>query len=262
MDIRACATPRMDVAVRCSVVAEPTTASPSDPRADIQSALERASSYNDWIAGQARAHLGRRILDAGCGPGNLTRLVLDRDFVVAVDEWPEFVERMERLAAEVGNLAVHRLDLADPSLPEVLAPYELDSAMCINVLEHIEDDRAALRNFAAVLPPGSPVFLLVPAFQAIYGEHDRADHHFRRYTKRSLRRTLDGLPLEIESQHYMNFPGFFAWFVLGRVLRRQVGSEEVSLYDRIVPAIRGVESRLSPPVGQSLVALLRTTARP
>lgn len=232
-----------------------------DPRDEIQSALERASNYNDWIASQARMHLGQRVVDLGCGPGNITRLVLDRELVVAVDEWAPFVEAMQRLSEGVPNLTALQLDLADPAMPAALSGYELDSAMCLNVLEHVEDDRAALANFAAVLPPRAPIFLLVPAFPALYGEHDRADHHFRRYTKKSLRRTVAGLPLEIERQYYMNFPGFFAWFLLGRLLRRQLGAGEVGLYDRVIPLIRRAETRVAPPVGQTLVALLRTTRR-
>src|SRR2546423_12697978 len=65
-----------------------------DPRVEIQASLERASNYNRWIGDQARRHLGRRVLDAGCGSGNITEQFLDRDQVVAVDVWEDFVEAM------------------------------------------------------------------------------------------------------------------------------------------------------------------------
>jgi SAM-dependent methyltransferase len=229
-----------------------------DPRVEIQASLERASNYNSWIGDQARAIVGKRVLDAGCGSGNITRQLLDREQVVAVDVWEDFVETMERSFAGASNLAVHRFDLSDPAMPEALLPYDLDSAICANVLEHVEDHRAALTNMAAALAPGSPIFLLVPAFPMLYGEHDRADHHFRRYTKRSLRETVEPLPLEIESSRYMNLPGFFAWFLLVRLMRRQLNEEAIGLYDRLIPLIRGVEGRVRPPFGQTLVAVLRT----
>jgi SAM-dependent methyltransferase len=236
-----------------------TAATAGDPRVAIQEALALASNYNRWIADQARAHVGQRVLDAGTGGGNLARLLADRELVVGVDEWPDFAEITAERFADTHNVKTLRFDLTDPSLPEALREYRLDSAMCSNVLEHISDDRGALANIAASLPPGSPFFLLVPAFMALYGEHDRADHHVRRYTKRSLAETVEPLPLVIERSYYMNLPGFFAWFVLGRVLRRQLRESDVGLYDRAVPAVRAVESRLKPPFGQSLVALLRTT---
>jgi SAM-dependent methyltransferase len=235
-------------------------ASAADPRVEIQASLERASNYNRWIGDQARAAIGRRVLDAGCGSGNITRQLLDRDQVVAVDVWDDFVGTMERNFAGAPNLAVHRFDLADPAMTEALLPYELDSAICANVLEHVEDHRAALTNIGAALRPGSPIFLLVPAFPALYGEHDRADHHFRRYTKRSLRETVAPLPLEIESSRYMNLPGFFAWFLLVRLMRRRLNEDAIGFYDRLIPAIRAVEKRVRPPFGQTLVAVLRTRA--
>jgi SAM-dependent methyltransferase len=233
--------------------------STADPRTAIQASLESASNYNNWIAEQAKRHLGRRVLDAGCGSGNMTRLLLDRDLVVAADEWDEFVSIMSESFASVDNVAVESLDLADPGMPAQLARYELDSVFCSNVLEHVEDHRAALANMAAVLPPGAPIFLLVPAFPSLYGEHDRADHHFRRYTKKSLREALEGLPIEVERDYYMNLPGFFAWFLYVRMMRRRLDEGGIGFYDRrLIPAIRAAEERVRPPFGQSLVALLRT----
>ena len=228
---------------------------------EIQGSLERASNYNRWIADQARRHLGQRVLDAGCGAGNLTRLLLDRELVVAVDEWDQFVALTRDAFADASNVAVHSFDLADPAMASELARYEIDSVICSNVLEHIEDDRAALANMAALLPPGAPIFLLVPAFPLLFGEHDRADHHFRRYTKRSLRETIAPLPLEIDRDYYMNLPGFFAWFLFVRLMRRRLSEEGIGLYDRVIPAIRGIEERVRPPFGQTLVAVLRTAAR-
>jgi SAM-dependent methyltransferase len=231
----------------------------ADPRTEIQASLQRASNYNRWIADQARAHVGRRVLDAGAGAGNLARLLLDRDLVVAVDEWPDFVAGMRATFADTPNLVVEQQELSDPGMPAALERYELDSVMCANVLEHVEDHQGALRNMATLLPAGSPIFLLVPAFPALYGEHDRADHHWRRYTKRSLRETVAPLPIEIERSYYMNLPGFFAWFLYIRLMRRRLDEGDIGLYDKIIPAIRAVEQRVRPPFGQTLVALMRTT---
>jgi SAM-dependent methyltransferase len=230
----------------------------TDPRVEIQARLVAASAYNDWIARQARAHLGRRVLDAGCGSGNITRLLLDRDLIVAVDAWPAFVEIVASTFAGVSNLRCHQFDLSDPALIDALQGYRLDSALCVNVLEHVEEDRTALSNLTAVLPPGGCLFLLVPAFPLLYGKMDEADHHFRRYTKASLRKTVAGLPLEFDRLYYMNMPGFFSWFVYGRILRRSFVSENLyAAYDRLVRRLEKVESVVPPPFGQSLVAVLR-----
>jgi SAM-dependent methyltransferase len=232
----------------------------ADPRVSIQSSLQQASNYNGWIVDQAKAHLGSRVMDAGCGAGNLTRLLLDRELVVAVDEWPDFVEIAGAGFADAPNVAVHQADLADPTLPAQLAHHAIDSVICANVLEHVEDHRQALANMAAIVSRGGVIFLLVPAFPVLYGEHDRADHHFRRYTKRSLRETIEPLALEVETDYYMNLPGFFAWLLYVRLMRRRLSEEGIGLYDRIIPAIRAAETRVRPPFGQTLVAVLRSTA--
>ncbi len=232
----------------------------SDPRVAIQRSLGRASNYNGWIADQIREHAGRRLLDAGCGSGNLTHHLVDRDLVVAVDVWPDCVQAMNERFHAAGNVRVIQSDLADAALGDRLRPHRLDSAFCCNVLEHVEDDRQVLRMFAETLVPGSPVFLLVPAFPLLFGAHDRADHHLRRYTKRSLAAKVANVPLAIESMHYMNFPGFFAWLLLTRMLGRQLDAASIGLYDRcVIPVARAVEDRAAPPIGQSLVAVLRTT---
>lgn len=230
----------------------------ADARVEIQAGMQQASNYNRWIVDQAAPHLGGRILDAGCGSGNLSALLLDRELVVGVDHWEDFVEIVGRRFSDRPHFRVHEFDLTDAAMVSTLRPYSLDSAVSSNVLEHVEDDRTALGHIAASLLPGSPIFLLVPAFMCIYGAHDRTDHHFRRYTKRSLREMVAPLPVTIEREYYMNFPGFFAWYVLGRVLKRPLGEGEIGLYDKIVPAIRRLEGRVEPPIGQSLVALLRT----
>ena len=234
------------------------TDSAADPRVDIQTRLQAASAYNRWIVEEAKPYLGRRVLDAGCGAGNLTELLLDRELVVAVDEWPEFVEIMSKRFEGAPNVVAHGGDLADPGLVGRLREYRIDSVICSNMLEHVDDDRQALKNFADLLPPGGRVFLLVPALPAIYGAMDAADHHFRRYTKRLMRARVEGLPLEIERSHYMNAPGVLSWFVYGRVLRKATVTEDMySAYDRIIPWLSRLEGMVRPPVGQSLVSILR-----
>src|SRR3954453_7127595 len=134
--------PRISTALarRRPITAE-GNASPSrpDPRVSIQASMEHASNYNRWIAGQARSHVGSRVLDAGCGSGNLAAMLLDRQLVVGVDVWDEFVGLVRERFAAAPNFHVHRFDLTDPAMVEALRPYELDSAMTSNVLEHVED---------------------------------------------------------------------------------------------------------------------------
>lgn len=132
--------------------------------------------------------------------------------------------------------------------------------ICSNVLERVSDDRAALGNMAALLPDGGRIFLLVPTFMALYGEHDRADHHHRRYIKKSLRETVSPLPLEIDATT-TGFPRVLRLVFYVRLMRRQLDEGGIGLYDKMIPLIRTVEKRVRPPFDQTLVAVLRRAAR-
>jgi len=78
---------------------------------------------------------------------------------------------------------------------------------------------------ASVLGSGGVIVLLVPAFQALYGPIDRLLGHHRRYNRTSIRRLAQASGLRVRSTRYMNFAGFFGWWVNARILRRRVQSE-------------------------------------
>ena len=78
--------------------------------------------------------------------------------------------------------------------------------VCINVLEHIEDDGAALRAMASILVPGGVIVLLVPAFQALYGPIDRNLGHYRRYRRGSIAGLAAAAGLEVRKLHYVTPP--------------------------------------------------------
>ena len=111
--------------------------------------------------------------------------------------------------------------------------------MTFNVLEHIEDDVDALESIAAVLDRGNTVTVLVPAFPSIFGAMDRAVGHVRRYRRRDPVAKMKTVGFSVSAAHYVNLPGYFAWFVNGRVRRASPlagGPRLVSIYDhRIIP---------------------------
>ncbi|MGH2518950.1 MAG: class I SAM-dependent methyltransferase, partial [Chloroflexota bacterium] len=132
--------------------------------------------------------------------------------------------------------------------------FGFDSITCLNVLEHVQDDAAALRQMHHVLAPGGRLFLLVPANPWLYGSMDAADQHCRRYTRRGLAQAVAGAGFTVRSVRFMNALGVAGWFVNGRILRRAlIPSAQAGLFDRCVPFIERLEAAHPPPVGQSLV---------
>lgn len=139
------------------------------------------------------------------------------------------------------------------------SPQSADSLVAVNVLEHIERDDEFLRQAWEIGRPGGTLLLFVPAVPAIFGSLDTAFEHFRRYTKASLRSSIETSGWRIERLGYMNMPGILPWFVSGRMLgRTSISGTEVRLYDKlVVPVTAAIEDRLSVPIGQSLLAIAR-----
>jgi SAM-dependent methyltransferase len=219
--------------------------------------MTRARNYVAWQTRLVHGELGRRVLEVGCGVGNFTGTLLDREAVIAVDIEPACIERLRERYAGTPNLHAVVCDVASPKFRS-LARFRPDSCVCLNVLEHTADDAAALEAMAGVVAPGGAIVLIVPAFQALYGPIDRNLGHFRRYSRGSLAAVARRAGLRLRKSHYSNAAGFFGWWMNAHVLRREAQSAgQIEIFDRyLVPVISAVEERVRPPFGQSLVAVL------
>ena len=125
------------------------------------------------------------------------------------------------------------------------------AAVALNVLEHIEDDRAAIREAARLLRPEGRIVVFVPAFSFAAGRFDREIGHYRRYTTDSIARTFADAGTTLVSARYMNAPGLLAWFAAVRLLGLTPGDGPLlRTWDRfVIPAVRRV--------GDALVAAVR-----
>jgi SAM-dependent methyltransferase len=215
--------------------------------------LEEAENYNSWLLERTRPHLGERVLDAGAGVGTFTQQLAAGRHVVALEPDPRFVAALRQRFAgdpnvEVAACAVEELDPAD---------HQFDSILCLNVLEHIADDEAALRSFHRLLRPGGALLALVPAHPVAHGRIDDVLGHERRYRKRELGDKLQRAALTVEALRHVNPLGIAGWLVAGRVLRAsQVPSRPLRAFDRLVPLLRALD-RAPLPFGLSLWAVAR-----
>jgi SAM-dependent methyltransferase len=222
-----------------------------------QDRMSKARNYFAWQNRLVRKELGRRVLEVGCGLGNFTGTILDREAVIAVEREPECIQHLKRRYGDRDNLHAIVCDVLDPQFRD-LARFRADCCVCLNVLEHIADDIAALSAMAFVLAPGGVIILLVPAFQSLYGPIDRNLGHYRRYSRGAIRRLAERTGLRIRHAHYINSIGFFGWWTNSHILKRDAQSErQIEVFDRyVVPVISAVERRARMPFGQSLLAVL------
>ena len=225
-------------------------------------AMETAPAYARWLAEKIKPHLGARTLEIGAGLGTITRHLVDRALLVALEPERLYVERLRNRFAGMPNVEVVHGDAARDEDLLPLRDRRLDSVVLSNVLEHIPDDVDALRRFARVLRPGGNVVLVVPALAELFGEIDAAVGHHRRYDKRTLEKALTSAGYTVERLEWMNAVGIPGWWLNGRVLRRrQVPRLQLQGYDRLAPALARAEARLGePPVGMSLFAVAKLPA--
>jgi SAM-dependent methyltransferase len=215
-------------------------------------------AYNDWVYRQIRPYMGERVLEVGCGIGNMTGYYADRPLLVCVDLLAESLALAREKIGDKPNLHLVQGDICADATVERLAEFRFDTAIMLNVLEHIPDDATALACIQRLLAPGGRLLLLVPAERYLYGTLDRALGHYRRYERRPLRGLLVRSGFEVESLRYMNLPGILGWFMNGRVFRRDLlPRPQLALFNVLAPLFERVEASIPPPRGQSLVAICR-----
>lgn len=219
--------------------------------------LDKATRFNDWMADAVRGRLGDSVLEIGAGIGNLTAKLCRRDIYYVTDNDPLYRLHLERRFSGRPGVKALKLDISEPAdfLP---LRSSVDSVICLNVLEHIEDDLAALKNMRTSLRPGGRLVLLVPNLPWAFGSIDEFAGHRRRY----LRPQLDGLLREagyvVEEIADFNRVSLPAWVWNGRVLKRTSFSRvQLKLFDSFVWLFRRID-RFLPWPGQSLIAVART----
>jgi glycosyltransferase involved in cell wall biosynthesis len=215
--------------------------------------------YNRWLHERFEHYLGKRILEVGSGVGNQTRYFIDdRDRVVASDIEPHYVRELVGRFGERTNvrIASFRFPLQTVDRAE-LEREAIDTIVCLNVLEHIEDDAATLADFARVLPSGGHLVLLVPSLKALYGTLDRHLNHFRRYDQRELQTKLTAAGFAVDEIRFLNRVAVPGWWLNSRVLRRTVMPKgQLRFFKWIMPLLR-LEEKRPPSFGLSLLALAR-----
>lgn len=223
-----------------------------------QERMRAARRYFEWQLALAKPWLGQRVLEIGCGMGNFTRTILDRELVVGVDIEADCVARHRENHADCTNVVSLEMNASDAACVEEFSKYNIDSVVSLNVFEHIEDDHAALRNLWKILPAGGRVVLIIPAFHALYGPIDELLGHYRRYTKSSVRALAAATGFVPVQLHYMNWVGFFGWWANSKIFKRTEQSEaQIATFDNlIVPWLRPMESLIHPPIGQSVFTVL------
>lgn len=227
----------------------------SDPQSSALEALASARNYRAWLCDLALPYLGDDPLEVGSGLGDYAAEWRNRGVTrITVSEAnPARLAALRRRFAADPRVAALCVDLATPQ------PGAFSSVAAFNVLEHIPDDRAALAAMAGLARPGGAVIVFVPAVEAAMSRFDRRIGHVRRYSARTLGAAVTAAGLTVERLHYVNAAGLVAWFIGMRLMRMEPRDGALlAAWDRlVVPVARAAETRVRPPIGQSLFCVGR-----
>ena len=222
---------------------------------DVLVALSECRNHRKWFAEFAWPYLGDHPIEIGSGLGDYARewIPLVRRFT-ATDADEALLIGLKKEMAGYSNVDVRQLLL--PST----ARADHSCLISYNVLEHIEDDLAALRSMAMLVRRDGYLVLVCPAFPFAMSPVDIATGHVRRYTRRSMTAALTDAGLEVVDVRYANSIGLICYYAFTSLLGKQPSTGGTMMfYDRVmVPAVRLMERVIKrPPFGQSVVAVAR-----
>ncbi len=229
----------------------------SDTGHAVLDAMAEAPKFNKWMADTIAPFAGKRVLEIGAGSGNMTRqLCPRRKLYVATDLDVEHVEQLKAAFRHRPRLQVHKLDATDPADFRHFAG-QLDTVVCLNVLEHIEDDKGTVERILTLLEPGGRLILLVPNGPDAYGSIDKAIGHFRRYTQPGLKALLESAGYEFEQMLEFNRVSRPGWIFTGQILKATTLSPlSMRIFNKFVWLWRKIDQSL-PWEPTSIIAIAR-----
>lgn len=217
--------------------------------------MEEVPEYGAWIAKVIGTSLKGSVLEVGCGYGMYSNAYAARpdvSSVLAIDLSADAIAGAEKKP--------HSSKVMFKVQDAFALTETFDSIVCANVLEHIQDDVSFCRSLLKLLKPGGTLVMLVPAHMNLYSRYDLEAGHYRRYTKKTLRRTLESAGAIVDRLFSFSLIGALGWWWAFKVK----GDKEVDesktrgmlrLYRNIaLPLSQMIESLIPVPFGLSVVA--------
>lgn len=214
--------------------------------------MSQAVWYNKWTLEKFKSFLEGKILEVGCGIGNFTDTLKNYGQVYAIDVNKKYLNEISKI---VGSHV--KIGYGDIEKNKYFFKNEkFDCIICLNVLEHIKDDRVALKNMRKLLKMGGHLILLVPAFKFLFGQTDRSIGHLRRYEKVELIEILKNTHFTIVQYRVINFLGAIGWWISSKLLSNEkIDENKIKIFDFIAPAILTIEDIIQPPFGTSILVI-------
>lgn len=223
------------------------------------SAMADAKNYISWVLESFSGYLTAPILEIGVGHGSYASALRNYGDYVGVDIDPASVNEARQ---RFPDLEFRVVDITSPEMVAFSNEREVKTIICLNVIEHIEDDARAVINLAQALRPGGHLLIIVPALELLFNDLDRLAGHHRRYTRDQIISRMVEAGLEVVRCDYFNSIGGLGWLA-NRALRHgslndNAVNSQISLFDKwLVPLSRLADPATRKIFGQSVIAIGR-----
>lgn len=218
--------------------------------------FEKAVNWKRYFAGRILSYIKGQVFENGAGIGGTTLLLNNEN----VTQWTlgEPDNSMQQLLQQKINdqLLPANCILHKGTIDSLNAGQLFDCIIYIDVLEHIENDKAEIEKAAAHLEPGGYLVVLSPAFNGLFSPFDKAIGHYRRYTKKTLS-IVAPASLQKEKLYYLDSAGYFASLMNKLFLKQSYPTHrQVQLWDKwMVPVSKIIDRLFGYSFGKSILAV-------
>jgi SAM-dependent methyltransferase len=211
-------------------------------------------NYYSWIMETFAPCVSGHVVEYGAGAGTVSeRLAPLASELTLVEPSINLVSLLR--ARFAGDLRTKVVPEGLESHSTKMAAETVDTVVMVNVLEHIEDDQAALNALVHMMRSGGHLLIFVPALQFLMSKFDHEVEHFRRYHKPDLVAKVRAAGAKVRDCRYFDLPGVLPWLILNKFMgSTSFNPTLVGLNDRfVVPASRLLESWVQVPFGKNLI---------
>ena len=219
--------------------------------------FQQATNWKQYWMQAISPYIGVNLLEVGAGIGANTGILLSKfDFIETI----KCVEPDPLLSTQIQNNISENLRpkcSVHTGFSSEIEPTELfDTILYIDVIEHIENDRLELENVKNLLKPNGHLIVLVPAYQYLFSEFDKAIGHYRRYNKSMLRFSAQTELVE-KRMFYLDSVGFFASLMNKHLLnQKHPTKDQILLCDKVmVPSSKIFDTLIGRSFGKSLIGI-------
>lgn len=232
--------------------------------------IGQLTNYRQYQYDLIGDHMGKDVLEVGSGASrSFTRLIVennsDLERMLSIEPSPILLDSYQDKGTyqfpeivEFQNKDIFEIEVEQSG--------QFDTILFIHVLEHIEDDRAALQHAAKLLKPGGKILIQVPALPFLFSVHDELVGHYRRYTKKIARKAIDTETFDIKRMWYSDMIGILGSLVFFKFRKIKLKSDKGNkvfnkqgrFYDKyLIPFQKRIEKFITPPIGLNLTVILQ-----